>query len=454
MTRQKGLITAAGLVAAIVLGAWVLRGDDQTRFRTVPVERGAVAYTVSATGTPNAVVTVQVGSQVSGNILALYADFNTKVKKGQVVARIDPQIFQARVNQAKAVLNAAQAAVVNAQAQIEKSAADVANAQAGVATANANVVRAASAVNDAKPKLDRRDELVREGVMSKEDGETAQATYDQAVASLDAAKAQYTAAQANVSAAQAQVQVSRTQLSSAQADVKQDQAALEQAQADLDHTYIQAPVDGVVVARNVDVGQTVAASLQAPTLFQIAQDLTKMQVDTNVSEADVGRVRTGMPATFTVDAYPGQVFRGVVTSIRKAPINVQNVVTHDVVISVSNSDLKLFPGMTANVKILVAEHKNVLKVPNAALRYHPTEEQSGSRAAAAPNRQVVWVPGVHDTQVAVPVTTGISDGADTEITGGHLKEGEPVIVASFADKQDGGAGASPFGGAGRHGPRL
>ncbi len=453
MTRRKGLLTAAGLAGAVILGAWALQGQDEMQFRTAPVERGTVAYSVSATGTPNAVVTVQVGSQVSGNILALYADFNTKVKKGQVVARIDPQIFQARVNQAKAVLNAAQAAIVNAQAQIEKNIADVASAQAGVATARANVVKAESAVNDAKPKLDRRDELVREGVMSKEDGETAQATYDQAVAALDAAKAQQTAAQASVTAAQAEVRVAQTQLSSAQADVKQDQAALEQAQADLDHTYIQAPVDGVVVARNVDVGQTVAASLQAPTLFQIAQDLTKMQVDTNVSEADVGRVRVGMPATFTVDAYPGQVFHGTVTSIRKAPINVQNVVTYDVVISVSNSDLKLFPGMTANVKILVAEHDGVLKVPNAALRYRPAGDQSGAHQAST-NRQVVWLPGDHDTQVAVPVTLGINDGASTEVTGGDLKAGERVIVASFTDKQDSGGSGSPFGSAGRHGPRF
>ena len=351
--KYKLWIVAGLLAAMATLGILaMLHRRTDIQYRTVVVDRGGIAATVSATGNPNAVVTVQVGSQVSGNILALHADFNTKVKKGQVVARIDPQIFQAKVDQARATLNAQQAAVVNAEAQIAKSRADVASAQASVANAKANVVKAQSAVNDAKSKLDRRLVLVEQGIMTREDGETAQATYDQAVALLDAANAEYAAAQENVDAANAEVRVAQTQSDSAQAQVKEAQAALAQAQLDLDHTYITAPVDGVVVARNMDVGQTVAASLQAPTLFQIAQDLTKMQVDTNVSEADVGRVRVGMTATFTVDAYPGRMFKGTVTSIREAPINVQNVMTYDAVIGVSNPDLKLFPGMTANVKIL------------------------------------------------------------------------------------------------------
>ena len=448
MTKRKLLLAAGGALLALGLVAWTtLRASGDPQYRTAAVQCGDIASTVSATGTPNAVVTVQVGSQVSGNILALYADFNTPVKKGQVVARIDPQIYQARVDQARATLNAQQAAVVNAQAQIEKSKADVSNAQATVANAKANAVRAQSAVSDAKSKLDRRIELVKEGVMSLEDGETAQSTYDQAVANLDADNAQVTAAQDSVRAAQAEVLVAQTGLASAQAQVKQMEAALAQAQADLDHTYIKAPVDGVVVSRNIDVGQTVAASLQAPTLFSIAQDLTKMQVDTNVSEADVGRVQVGMPATFTVDAYPGQAFHGTVTAIRKAAINVQNVITYDVVIAFSNPDQKLFPGMTANVKILVDEHQNALQVPSAALRFRP----DGARQNGKPGAKLVWVLDEHNQPKPVPVTLGITDGANTEITGGALKEGDRVILASLA-KKEGGAPASPMGGG--RGPRF
>ena len=445
----------AGLVAAMAaLGAWALlhrRADIQ--YRTVAIGRGDIAASVSATGNPNAVVTVQVGSQVSGNILALYADFNTKVKKGQVVARIDPQIFQAKVDQARATLNSQQAAVVNAEAQIAKSRADVASAQAAVANAKANVVKAQSAVNDAKAKLDRRLVLVEQGIMTKEDGETAQATYDQAVALLDAANAEYTAAQENVNAANAEVRVAQTQFDSAQAQVKEAQAALAQAQLDLDHTYITAPVDGVVVARNIDVGQTVAASLQAPTLFQVAQDLTKMQVDTNVSEADIGRAQVGMTATFTVDAYPGRIFKGTVSSIRQAPINVQNVVTYDVVIAVSNPDLKLFPGMTANVKILVDEHPDALRIPNAALRYHPAESPAGARTGAS-SSQVVWILDQNDEPKAVSVTLGLTDGTYTEVTGGALSQGDRVIMASFGkNQQSSSAAASPFGGGNSGGRR-
>jgi HlyD family secretion protein len=452
MQRRRIWMSAALVPLVAGFGAWaILGGRGGVQYRTVPVERGDIAYSVSATGTPNAVVTVQVGSQVSGNILELDADFNTKVRNGQVVARIDPQLFQARVDQAQATLNAAQSAVINAQAQIEKTRADVASAQAAVLDAKANALKAQSAVTDAKTKLDRRIPLVQDGVLSKEDGETAQATYDQAVASRDAANAQITAAQNNTASAQAQVKVAETQLASAQAQVKQDQAALAQAQTDLDHTYIRAPVDGVVVARNVDVGQTVAASLQAPTLFQIAQDLTKMQVDTNVSEADVGRVQVGMPATFTVDAYPGETFRGNVTSIRKAPINVQNVITYDVVIGVANPDLKLFPGMTANVKILVDQHHDVLKIANAALRYHP-EDVAASQRRRGPVNPTVWVLDDENKPRAVPVTLGLTDGSFTEVTGGGLQEGDRVIVAALSSKKSGTGSqptASPFGGGGR-----
>jgi HlyD family secretion protein len=444
MARKKGTrrwTIAAIAVAILAAGGWTLiRGHSETRYRTAAVQRGNLSLTVSAAGTTNAVVTVQVGSQVSGNIQDLYADFNTRVKKGQLVARIDPTMFQARVRQAAATLEASKAAVVNAQALIVERQAEVASAEAAVAKAKV-------ATQDAKLKWERRIPLLKDGVLAKEDLETAKATYDAAVASEQAAIQ-------GVDAAKAQLHVAQTQLDSAIAQVKQSDAALNQAQTDLDHTEIRAPVDGVVVARQIDVGQTVAASLQAPTLFEIAQDLTKMQVDTNVSEADVSRVRVGQPATFTVDAYPGRIFHGTVREVRKAPINVQNVVTYDVVVAFDNTGQLLFPGMTANTKIEVGRREDVLRVPNAALRFRPPDAatpESGLRRGRKTETQTVWVLDSNGTPQAVSVTAGVSDGTMTEITGGALKEGERVVLAELAPGAPMSA-SNNKGGFGRRGP--
>ena len=403
--------------------------------------------TVSATGNPNAVVTVQVGSQLSGTILSLNADFNSKVTKGQLIARIDPAAYQAKVDQAQANLDAAGSAVANAEAGVQKAQAGIQAAYAAVATAKANVTKAQVAAQDAKTKADRSVQMNKVGVLSQVDLETSQATFNTATADQDAIAADERAAEDNVKVAQAELKVANTQLSANQAQVKQFQAALTSTQIDLDHTFIKAPVDGVVVARNVDVGQTVAASLATPTLFEIAQDLTKMQVDTNVSEADVGRVRVAQPASFTVDAYPGQVFKGAVTAIREAPINVQNVITYDVVIGVSNPDLKLFPGMTANVKILVDQRPNVLKVLNAALRYHPASETplpaaAGKGTKGAAPQKAVWILDANSKPQRVVVTTGESDGTSTEVTSGALKDGDRVILAEVA-KASTVSGGSP-----------
>src|SRR6266567_68398 len=344
MARKKMvLIGAATLVLAG--GSWMLlHGHDTIQYQTVPVERGNILSSISATGNANAVVTVLVGSQVSGNIKALHADFNSKVTKGQLIAEIDPQVFQARVDQARAALDSARSAVANAQAGVAKAAADVASSRAAAANQNAQVVKAQAAVNDAKSKAAARATLFKEGIMSKEDSDTAQTTYDEAVAEVNATKAQVDASQSAIQAVMAQKTAAETQLRSAQAQVAQAQANLVQANLDLDHTRITAPVDGTVIARNMDVGQTVAASFQAPTIFSIAQDLTKMQVDTNVDERDISRVKLGQQATFTVDAYPTRTFTGTVAQIRQAPINVQNVVTYDVVVAVPNPDQKLLPG--------------------------------------------------------------------------------------------------------------
>jgi HlyD family secretion protein len=437
-TQKKRMVLAGGILCLVGPITWLWLGNRSgVRYRTTTVDRGDVNVTVSATGNPNAVVTVQVGSQVSGNILALFADFNTKVTKGELIARIDPAPFQTKVNQAQANLDAARAAVANSQAVVQQALAGIQAATSSLGAAQANLVKAAAIVEDARVKVDRRVIMVGQGADAKEDLETAQTTYKSAMADRSALLAQQQAAEDGVKVAQAQLTVANSLVAASQAQVKQFTAALQAAQIDLDHTNITAPVDGVVVSRNVDVGQTVAASLAAPTLFLIAQDLTKMQVDTNVSEADVGRVRVSQPATFTVDAYPGRTFAGAVTSIREAPINVQNVITYDAVIGVSNSDLKLFPGMTANVKILVTQRSNVLKVPNAALRYHPASEPSATGGTTGVGKGIapekaVWILDGNGTPQRVVVSTGETDGTFTEVSGGALKDGDRVIVAALA----------------------
>jgi HlyD family secretion protein len=318
------LVTGVGIFAAFNLKE---RGPAQ--YYTAKVETGEIKQVVEATGTINAVITVQVGSQVSGTISRLYADFNSRVKKGQIIAQIDPPLFQGALLQANA---------------------DLENAKANLAVAIANTAKARAADVQNKADYERNLGLSRQGVISQQ--------------SLDVAKANAESAAAQVSAALAQ----ETQ---ARAQVQQKQAAVEVAQTNLDYTTIHAPIDGTVVARNVDVGQTVAASLQAPTLFTIAQDLTKMQVYAKTDESDVGQIRSGQKVSFKVDAYPRETFTGTVSQVRMNSTVVQNVVTYDTIVDFNNPELKLFPGMTAYVSIPVATAANVLKVPNGALRYKP-----------------------------------------------------------------------------------
>jgi len=382
MSRRWWVLGVFLMVAAAASGAWFYaqsRGST-ARFRTAKIERGPITATVSATGTLNAVVTVQVGSQVSGQIKDLFADFNSQVKRNQLIARIDPEIFQARVAQVKAQLEAAKANVLNQRAAVEKARADVANAHAALAVAKAQTAKAQVAVLDGRRDLGRKRDLKQKGFIAQADEDSAQAAYDSALAQAESTKAQEDAQASMIRSAEAQMRVAAALLQTAAANVGQQEAALRQAQVDLDHTEIRAPVDGVVVSRTVDVGQTVAASLQAPTLFTIAQDLTQMQVDTNVDEADVGRIRVGLRATFTVDAFRGQTFSGEVMQVRKAPQTVQNVVTYNVVVSARNPEGRLLPGMTANVRLVVDQKDSVLKVPSAALRYRPP----GKAAEAVP----------------------------------------------------------------------
>ncbi|HEX9821411.1 MAG TPA: efflux RND transporter periplasmic adaptor subunit [Methylomirabilota bacterium] len=391
MKRIASLVLVAGLVGAGVWGyLYTQSGGNAPRYRTARAERGPLTAAVSASGNLNAVTTVLVGSQVSGQVKELFADFNTPVKKNQVIARIDPEIFQAKVSQAAADLESSRASVLNQAAQVQRTRADVENARAALAESRANTVKAQVTVADSRRDLERKNELFRRELIAKSDLDSAEAAHDSALALLDAARAKERSLSAGIESAQAQMRVAEAMLQSARAQVDQKRAALRQAQVDLEHTTIRAPVDGVVVSRAVDVGQTVAASLQAPTLFTIAGDLTKMQVEVSVDEADIGRIKLEDRATFTVDSFPGQPFAGVVTQIRKAAQVVQNVVTYTVVVGVDNPGGRLLPGMTANAKMIVAEKPSVLKVSNAALRFRPPGVEGGAvagRSAAPAARQ-------------------------------------------------------------------
>lgn len=405
--RRGGVIIGV-LAVGLAIGGYVFFNGERkvpVRYRTAAVERGSVVSIVSATGTINPVVSVQVGSQVSGMIKSLHADFNSRVKAGDVVAVIDPEPFKARRDQAASNLE----------------------------MARANVARAKTDGAQRKRELDRVRSLIDQNYVSQND-------VDVAVT--------------NAQGAEAQVHV-------AEAQVRQAEAALNSAELELKYTTIRSPVDGIVVARNIEVGQTVAASFATPNLFLIALDLTKMQVDTNVSESDIGGLAEGKDATFTVDAYPGVRFSGTIRQVRLAPINVQNVVTYNVVVAVDNQDLRLKPGMTANVSIVVAQKDQVLKVPNAALRFTPpksdraegapavTRSSSGPAEPGSLTRRV-WKQDESGEPVSVPVQTGISDGVWTEIVGGSLGEQEMVIVGLDVARANRQASELPpgFGGGG------
>ncbi|MBZ5658032.1 MAG: efflux RND transporter periplasmic adaptor subunit [Acidobacteriia bacterium] len=429
MTKRKWLILA---VVVVVAGLFVVFGfnrDTQAQHFTAKVERGDIHDVVEATGTINSVITVQVGSQVSGSIAKLNADFNSRVHKGDIVALIDPALFKGAMLQATA---------------------DLKNSEANLQAARANLEKAKSALVQTKADYDRAVGLTKDGVMSKQQLDLAKSNYEAANASVDAAAANITQADAQISLKEAAVTV---------------------AQTNLDYTVIRSPIDGTVVARNVDVGQTVAASLQAPTIFTIAQDLTKMWVYAKTDESDVDNIKVGKTVTFKVDALPKQTFQGVVSQIRMNPTTVQSVVTYDTIIEFANPELKLFPGMTAYVTIPVATVQNALKVPNTALRYKPPmapEEilalykrfgiegvQSDDHSAAgeggastsagaqnlprAPKAEtaVVWKLHPDKTMEPVKVSLGITDHAFTEVSAvlkGELKESDDVIIRSVVPK--------------------
>jgi HlyD family secretion protein len=396
--KKKSIIIVIILIVLGVGGFFAFTGNDkEPKFRTEKAVRGSIRAAVTANGTVNAVTTVLVGTQVSGTIKNLYVDYNTPVKKGQLLALIDPATFEAQAAQARA------------------------NLMAG----RANLEKAEAALLDSRRTLERNRTLFSRNLIPRSD--------------LDTAETNHTSAAAQVSAAKAQIE--------------QQKAALRTAEINLKYTRILSPVDGTVISRSVDVGQTVAASFQTPTLFNIAQDLTRMQIDTSVAEADIGRIETDQPVEFTVDAYPERIFKGKVSEIRNAPITVQNVVTYDVVVKVDNPDYKLKPGMTANVSIITAEKADVLKIPNTALRFKmPASEKTAesgkpevkpASARATGNPKVsrgfgIWILDAQGPK-RVRVAVGISDGIFTEVVSGGLKEEQDVIVESLMkpDKKNG-----------------
>jgi HlyD family secretion protein len=377
--KKKTMITLhrVTIVMSLLVLPFGCKGDAPS-YRTDPVTLGDIQQTVTATGTVNAVTTVLVGTQVSGTIKQLFVDFNSRVKKGQLIAQIDPEMFEAQASQARA-----------------------------------NVAKAASAFQDSERTLRRNRELFGRNLIPRSDLDTAETNFEGNKATLQQVKAALTVAETNVR-----------------------------------YTRILSPVDGVVISRAVDVGQTVAASFQTPTLFTIAQDLTKMQIDTNIAESDIGVIKVGQDVEFTVDAYPDTTFKGKVWQIRQAPIIVQNVVTYDVVIQVNNRDLKLMPGMTANVSVIIMTRHDVLRITNAALRFRFSEKPAGAGAGAgSPEKKGPSVWALENGKPKrINITPGISDGTYTEVASGDLKEGQNIIVEALkkGSKPQGPSGPRMF----------
>ncbi|QRM31427.1 efflux RND transporter periplasmic adaptor subunit [Microvirga sp. VF16] len=429
--------SAASLVPPSAIPGALQPAAPAPQYITAPVDRGDIRTTLSATGTLNAVGTVKVSSQLSGQIAEVLVDFNDRVTKGQPVARLDTTAFEARVRQAQAALDSAKARVVMAKAGIDRMAAGLLRARSAVQMAHANVEGARARAENARRDFARKQTLVERSTMSQAAGDSALVSVQSAEAALQAAEAERTGADSALLAAGADHRSAASQLAFAEALLKQQAAVLDQAEADLANSVIRAPADGEVIGKDVDRGQIVAASLSAPTLFVIAQDLRQMEVHARVDEADIGRIRPGQAAAFTVDASPGRAFAAKVAQIRKAPSLVQNVVTYTVVLSASNPDLALLPGMTALAQITIDQAKDVLRIPNAALRFRPPGTATpGAAQASEGGITAVWVLD-GGRPVKVPVRTGRSNASATEIVAGSLHPEQQVIVGVAAARADG-----------------
>ena len=433
MDRRGLIIVAAGGSLAILAGAaWLLRsGEAAPALRTSILDRGPVRALITATGTVRPVVSTNISTQVSGQVAEVLADFNDAVTKGQLLARLDPETFLAQVRESEAELEVAKAELASRESALAKSQAELQQQEArrGVAESEAASTRARH--EEARRTLERRRTLASKGGVSDSDLQAAQTEFQSTAALHEAAEGKLRVQDAQIAGARAEVGMARAQADYARATIQQREAALEEARVNLSRTEIRAPLDGIVIRRDVEEGQTVAASLQAPTLFTLVQDLAQMRIETYVDEADIGRLQVGQTAEFSVDAYPGRRFEGRVSSIRKAPNLVQNVVTYTVLVDAQNPDLALYPGMTAVVQIVVEEILDGLRIPNSALRFVPKEPPDDAADVAAERGGGwlrVWVPRGRDAMAPVPVLTGASDARFTILSEGDLKAGDPVVI--------------------------
>lgn len=427
--NHKKLVWLVALAVAILLtvGRVIRRGSGNARYLTAEVVKGTITATVQATGTINPLTTVPVGSYVSGTVKYIFADFNTRVQAGQVLAQLDPAVYQAQVIQARGNM-------ANAQANVGNLEASIAVAQAVIQTNQANLEKAKAAVEYTHANTQRIANLAGQGILSRDQADQTQSALDQANAAVRAAEAQ-------LNQSLAQLNQTRAQLAQAKAQVQTMSGALKQSETNLRYTTIVSPINGTIVARNIDVGQSVAASLQAPVVFSIAQDLTRMQVYAKVDESDTGSVQIGTPATFQVDAFPNERFQGRVSAIRLNATMVQNVVTYDTVIDFENPHEKLLPGQTAYVTIPTGHCKDCIKIPNAALRFVPEIPRSELQQLYAKHRipaevgrqhiggtQVVWMVGKDKKLKPIAVAVGITDYNHTQMVAGDLNENDVLVT--------------------------
>jgi HlyD family secretion protein len=525
IVRRYWWIFALALVLMVAGGVWsrMQAGKNKPQFDTAGIDRGTIVSTVNTTGTVNAVISVDIGSQVSGKVTKLYVDFNSHVKKGQVLAQMDPLVYQAQADEANANVNSARATAVNYQAQYENALAKVRGAQAAIKnseaqvevaranlvgaqnnqkSARANLAKAEAQLENDRVEFKRASELMKQDFISHTDMDAAETKYKVSLANVDVVRASFEQATSGVRSSQMQLNAAQHSLESSrieeqsqmalsraiQAQVKQAQAQimnasgkLREAMVNLSYTNIISPIDGVVVGRSVDVGQTVAASFQAPKLFTLAKDLRDMEVYANVDEADIGKVKQGLEATFTVDAFQGEKFPGHVRQVRKASIMDQGVVKYQVILSAKNPDLKLMPGMTANVTIISETKDDVLRIPNGAIRFRPESVPNfpypadakegkigkngksgkggtGGPGARGEKRQgpggdaarfsSIWLIDEQGKVRQAKVLLGITDGQYTEMKKGSVKEGQSVILGTLNGKSKASTAAPRAGGGG------
>src|SRR6516164_1343722 len=433
-SRMRFLV--AILLGALILGLGYTYSQENAApiYLTAPVERGAVSTLVKANGTVEAVVSVDVSSQLSGRIAEVFVGFNDAIKAGQPIAQLDQEIFAARVSEAKAALRVANAATQVEKAALERAKVAVANAQTAKKQAEAQSAAIRARQDELERDFQRKFELKRTGSGTERDLSQAHAQREAGAADLSASLEQIQMKAQAIAIADAEKNMAEANLENAQAVVEQRQATLDQARVDLDRTVLRAPIDGIIIKRDVNPGQTVAVSLEAKTLFKIANDLRQMEVHGKIDEADVGQLKAGQAARFTVDAYPDRTFSGQVLQIRKAPEVVQNVVTYTAIISAPNPDLVLLPGMTAQLRIVVSDTGEVLKIPSQALRFRPSgsdspsDRQNAKQTASSEASATVWLVGEDGRPNPAAVRLGPSDDNSTALLEGRLSEGQQVIV--------------------------